>query len=66
MKQKLIHLCGYANQLAMQTACDRSWGQPMRPQRSLTPDVYDLDDGRLYTFDAGLVTCAACKVWVPA
>lgn len=62
---KSVHYSGYASQPSIRIDCDDSWGTPAWGPRSGltdTPNVYELNDGRLYTFEEELVTCEPCKV----
>jgi hypothetical protein len=62
-----IHLSDWASQPDVRIACDQYYGTPAYRQTiepsTLPEGVYELDDGRLYTFDDelnGSVTCPAC------
>jgi hypothetical protein len=58
---EVIHYCNYANQPYVQIACtglnEYAWGSG----RDLPLEVYETEDGSLYTFEEKNVTCEACK-----
>jgi hypothetical protein len=57
-----VHLSDEASQPHVRIACDGSWDTPKwsgQPE-GLPDGVYLRDDGRLYAFERGAVTCPAC------
>ena len=58
----LVHFCDYARQLEIVIFCTGegtipAWGEHLTGD----PDVFVAENGKLYTFDAAKVTCAACN-----
>ena len=57
-----IHCICYASQPNLRIHCDHSWSTPKwggQPP-GLPANVYEDDDGHLYTFENGLVSCQKC------
>lgn len=60
---KDIHLSDYGASGAIRIKCDQSWGRAAWFQTPGLPDgVYELEDGRLYTFDDDKITCQKCDL----
>ena len=64
----LVHWSDWAQQPDIRIACDQSYTTPKWGPRSGLTDVanvYEADDGRLYTFTGGmregLATCPRCR-----
>lgn len=57
----IVHYSDWAQQPDIRIACDHTCGSPAWGVPNSAPNVFTLDNGRLYTFDEPDVTCEACR-----
>lgn len=58
-----VHAISWSGQPDLQFLCTKDWSTPAweSSKEVLPRNVYQSDDGRLYTFEPALVTCKACR-----
>ncbi len=56
-----IHWASYASQPDVQLACDRTWGIPDVMKGDHRLGIYELENGKKYSFDVTNVTCPNCQ-----
>jgi hypothetical protein len=64
--EPVVHLCDWASQPDIRIKCSQTmttpkWRSSETSAELLSPGIYKANNGDLYTFDRGLVTCPECR-----
>lgn len=59
----IIHYCAWSQMKDIERYCDKemAWAWPKDKLLPLPENVYEVDDGWLYTFEKELFNCPSCK-----
>lgn len=60
MNDSVIHLCDWSSQPDIRIKCSQAMSTPAWKDTNVAPGVFRADNGAVYTFESGKVTCPEC------